>query len=345
MPEVEDGGGGAGGGGGYNPPPANEDPFSDMQTIPIDFYNYFGSVWETLFTNHTQYRKFDSKYRISVLFYDRNYILFKTLGIKVKLQKKGLFWWNKTEADDMIAGWDNIVYKEANPLPTFSRPANELPVTFSPYYINPYNAPTNGWFSTDKAGLYSWHYAKSDNELFAIMIPQFLLPPTFGDVNLKSSDLKPLIKSGWDELKKVLIKSVPLAPVGDPDTFKFPIRDIKTGETHYYTIAEMEVMTKALPSAPNPFQQFVIGNRIHNYLGPRQERRQNEDKIDFDLDFSTATISLSLNPNSPLSIRTVLNSLSLSNLDNQYEVETADVFGTVKHGGKWLGIRLSVNAN
>ncbi|MFM6953573.1 MAG: hypothetical protein ACKOWL_01145, partial [Sphingobacteriaceae bacterium] len=137
-------------------------------------------------------------------------------------------------------------------------------------------------------------------------------------------------------------KSVPMAPLGDPATFKFPSHDIKTGETHYYTIAEMEAMTKALPSAPNPFQQFVVGNRIHTYLGPRQERRQNEDKIDFDLDFSTATLTLSLNPNSPISIRTVLNSLSLSNLDDKYEVEYAHVYGTVKYNGKWLGILLKV---
>lgn len=344
MPEVEDGGGG-GGGGGYNPPPENEDPFSDMQTIPIDFDSFFGSVWETIFTNHTKYRKFDSKHRISVLFYDRNYGLLKTLGLKVKFQKKGWFWWNKTETDDMIAGWDNIVYKQKNAFPSFSRPANELPVTFSPYYINPYEAPANGWFTTDKAGLYSWHYAKSDNELFAIMIPEFLVPPTFGNLNLKSSDLKPLIKSGWDEFKKILLKSVPMAPLGDPDTFKFPIHDIKTGQINYYTITEMDGMTKALPSTPDPFQQLIVGNQIHTFLGPLQVRRQNEDKIDFDLDFSTATLTLSLNPNSPLSIRTVLNSLSLSNLDDQYEVETADVYGTVKHGGKWLGIRLSVHAN
>lgn len=277
LPEVEDGGGG--GGGGYNPPPANEDPFSDMKLDSVEFDNGVEGFLNTIFINHTRYRNFDSKHRISVLFYDRNYGLFNTLGLKVKLQKKGWFWWNKTEADDMIAGWDNIVYKQKNAFPSFSRPANDLPVMFSPYYINPYEAPANGWFTTDKAGLYSWHYAQSDNELFAIMIPQFLLPPTFGDVTLKSSDLKPLIKSGWDELKKVLVKSVPLAPLGDPATFKFPTHDIKTGETHYYTIAEMEAMTKALPSAPNPFQQFILGNHIHTYLGPRQERRQNEEKL------------------------------------------------------------------
>jgi hypothetical protein len=107
--------------------------------------------------------------------------------------------------------------------------------------------------------------------------------------------------------------------------------------------AEMEAMTKALPSAPNPFQQFILGNHIHTYLGPRQERRQNEDKIDFDLDFSTATLKLSLDPNSPISIRTVLNSLSLSNLDDKYEVEYAHVYGTVKYNGKWLGIMLKTS--
>lgn len=242
----------------------------------------------------------------------------------------------------MIAGWSRIVYKQKNLIPSFSRPAGEAPVIYSPYWVNPYDNPIGGWFSQTKAGLFQWHYAKSNNELFSIIIPDFLLPPTTDDATLKSSDLKNLIPQAWDHLKQILVQSVPLAPLGDPATYKFPVHDIITGETKFYTIAEIEKMTKSLPSAPSAIEQLTLGKKIRNYLGPRQERKQNVEMIDYDLDFSTATISLSYNINSPISVSRVLNSLALSDFDNYFDVEEADVFGTVKHNGKWLGIRLAV---
>ncbi len=64
--------------------------------------------------------------------------------------------------------------------------------------------------------------------------------------------------------------------------------------------------------------------------------------IDIPLDFSTATISLSQNFSSPISISNTLNSLNISNLESSYTVEQADIFGTVKHNGRWLGIRLII---
>lgn len=62
--------------------------------------------------------------------------------------------------------------------------------------------------------------------------------------------------------------------------------------------------------------------------------------IDEFLDFSTATITLSQNLNTPLSITKTLNSIGVKDLDDSFIVEEADIFGTVKHNGRWLGIRI-----
>ncbi len=349
LPELEDGGGGGGGSGGGGspppPPPGNDDPFGDMKEEPIDFREGILNMWDTLRKNRTRYRYFDNKHRISVLFYNRNYLGFKSLGIKVKLQKKGFLWWNKTEAQEIIAGWERMVYKQANAIPSFSRPQNEPPVFASPYSINPYDPPANGWFTQNYASLYEWHFAESSQELFSIVIPQYLLPLTEEDKSIPSSEFKPLILEGWRKLKQILQRSVPMSASGDPDNYPFPVHDINTGRTRTLSINQMETMPKAFNSVPSARQMLFPGQKIRTYLSPYYERKKNVKKIEFDLDFSTATVKLNYNLASPLSVKSVLNSLEISDLDNSYEVEDADVFGTVKYNGRWLGIRLIVQVN
>ena len=337
--EPEDDGGG-GGGGGYTP--VNTDPYGVMSDEYIEFKTGGGSITQTLFTNSTRYNYFDSEYRISVLFYDRNYGIVKTLGLKVKLQKQGWFWWNKVDAQEIRAGWDYIVYKQTNSIPQISRPANQSPTIYSPYTINPYDAPVNGWFTPTAASLYTWKFSKSNNELFSIVIPDFLIPPS-NEVTISSSAFKPLVQAGWNKLKSILTQSVPISSSGNASNFKFPVYDISDGSKKYLSINDMENLPKAFNSAPSTYQQIAAGQKIRSFISPYERTEYNTDIIDIPLDFSTATISLSQNLNSPLSFNNTLNSLGVNNLDSSYEVEKADIFGTVKHNGRWLGIRIHVN--
>lgn len=333
-----------GGGGGYLPPSVNTDPYGDMLSTEIEFKSGVGSIWNTVFTNSTKYNYFNDNYRISVLFYDRNYAILKSLGLKVKLQKDGWLWWNKTDAQEIRAGWERIVYKQTNAIPQISRPTQEIPTILNPYTINPNEVPVNGaWLSSKYASLYSWKLVTGDNELFTIVLPEFLFPPSSNDVTVSSSDLKPLVITAWNKLKATLTRSVPMSASGDPNNFKFPVYDIRDGGVKYLSINDMEKIPKALNSAPAIYQQISAGQKIRTYIGPYEKVVYNTDIIDIPLEFSTATISLSQNLNSPLSISNTFNSLGLSGLDNSYDVEMADVFGSVKYNGRWLGIRIRVN--
>lgn len=329
--------------------PANELPFVNMDTYSINFRDGAGSVWDTYFYNQTKYNYFNGEYRVSVLFYNRNYALFKTLGVKVKLQKQGWFWWNKTNAEEIITGWDRMVYKQVNTQPAFTRPTNSIPLNMNPniVYINPFaEKPAYGYFTNNKISLYKWNFGRANSELFSLMIPYYLVPGTTDDITVSSSAFKPLVTQGWDWLKQRLVNSVPapapLTVAADPYNYKFPIFDLNNGKQSFLSINDMENMPKAFNSETNKVYNVIAGQKIRTYISPYLSRVQNTDMIDIPLDFSTATISLSQNFSSPISISNTLNSLNISNLESSYKVEQADIFGTVKHNGQWLGIRLIV---
>ncbi|MFA6276087.1 MAG: hypothetical protein WC622_05015 [Pedobacter sp.] len=333
---------GGGGGGWDGGPIINTDPYGDMKTVDKDFRDGAGGIWDTFFTNSTEYYYFNDDNRISVLFYNRNYGFVQTLGLKVKLQNQGWFWWNKTNATEIRAGWDRIVYKQTHTIPQISLPSSEIQSLPNPYFVNPYQAPSNGWWTTASySSLYSWHFANDNNELLAIVLPSYLTP-TSSNITLSSSQLKSYVIDSWNKLKSALVKSVPMSASGDPYNFKFPIHDIKDGVTRLFSINDMEKLPKTVNSAPTTYQQISFGDKIRNYIGPYEKIEYNTDIVDIPLDFSTATISLSQNPNSPLSVKNTLNSLGISNWDDGFDVEAADVYGTVKYNGRWLGIRIKV---
>lgn len=100
----------------------NDPIFQDQNMKPATISNQNGSLLTTIFVNSTDYNYFDTQYRTSVLFYNRNYGLIKTIGVKVKQQKKGLFWWNKIAADEIVAGWKYLVYNSSIKIPKPSIP-------------------------------------------------------------------------------------------------------------------------------------------------------------------------------------------------------------------------------
>lgn len=243
-----------------------------------------------------------------------------------------------------------MVYKQVNDQPAFSRPINSPPLDMNPntLYVNSFaERPAYGYFTSNKISLYKWNFGRANNELFSLMIPYYLVPGTTDNITVPFSSFKPIVLQGWDWLKDRLVKSVPvtipMTSAPDPYNYKFPIFDMNNGNQSFLSINDMENMPKAFNSEPNKVYNVIAGQKIRTYISPYLSKVQNTDMNDIPLEFSTATISLSQNLNSPISFTNTLNSLNISNLEKAYDVETADIFGTVKYNGKWLGIRLIVN--
>jgi hypothetical protein len=318
------------------------DPYSNMSNAEISFKSGIGSFFETIFTNSTKYNYFDDDYRVSVLLYDRNYGLLKTLGLKVKLQKKGWLWWNKTDAEEIRAGWERIVYEQANDIPQITRPGNQPVINLGNSYISPFEAPAYGWFTSNVTTAYKWHFAHANQNLFSIEVPYYLVPNADNNLVIPLSQFKSLVNSGIDALNRKWGSSVPMSASNDPQNYKFPVYDISDGSITYLSINDIKKFPKSFHSEPESYNNSFSGGKFRTYLSPFEQVETNTDIIDIPLDFSTATISLNSNLNSPLSIGSVFNSLGVSGLDNSYKVLEADIYGTVKHNGRWLGIRTHV---
>ncbi|WAC40452.1 hypothetical protein [Pedobacter sp. SL55] len=329
--------------------------YQNMVDYEIDYRNGIGSIIQTLFENSTRYNYFNDNYRISALMYNRNYAIVKTLGIKIKFQKKGWFWWNKTNAPEIRGGWDYIAYNSAVNVPKITLPNTEIPPSLgAPYLINPYDVPYYGapmWGTTSGSGkrynLYGWNMKRGSNEVFTIMFPGWLVPFQPDGYEVKSSLFKGLIKKGWNELKNILVKSAPPSGASitnnDPYNFKFPVYSLNgNGEVKYLSINDMENMPKSYTS--NILRDDVLKNsKINTFVSPYEQVSYNEDKIDIPLDFSTVQIKISTNPsNIALSASQIAKSLITEELTTSFEVKTAMVFGAVKYNGQWKGIRLKV---
>lgn len=331
------------------PTETNQSLAQNTADFDVPFRDGLGSLFDTFFKNATRYNYFNNNhYRTSALFYNRNYGLLKTLGVKVKFQKKGLFWWNKTDAAEIRAGWDYIAYKSAISVPRISLPAGQqIPNYGEPYLINPYLDPyfaSPVWTTTNQIRnvLYGWNIRRGSNELFTIMIPAGLVPFKPDGINIKSSAFKGAIGAGWAALKEILMKSVPMSASNDKENFKFPIHSLNgDGSVQYYSINEIE-------NSPKSFTikslTTLSDESIQTFISPYEKVVYNDNSIDIPLDFSTASITISTDPNNiALSAAQIAKSLLTKDLPKSFDVQTASIYGAVKYNNEWRAIRLKIN--
>ncbi len=102
---------------------------SDGTTIPmsdirdINYYdkgdgNWFHRTWTGIWgRNVVAIKNFDSKRKLTMNFYDQNYIVYANIGTKLKMQKKVCgIWWN-IKAQEMVQGWETVTVKYTIPQP------------------------------------------------------------------------------------------------------------------------------------------------------------------------------------------------------------------------------------
>jgi len=335
--------------------PQSSDPaYQGMREYSMEFKKGFAGILQTFFENSTRYNNFTDKYRVSALMYDRNYGIIKTIGIKVKCQKKGWLWWNKTEAQEIRAGWDYISYVAPGNVPKISLPSNDLPPSIGAYYlINPTENPYYGIPApyidayAKRYNLYGFYVKRGSNEIFTIMIPGGFVPFKPDGYDIPSSKFKDAIYTGWGALKSVLQKSVPspMPTTVNPNanSYKFPVYALNNnGEVKYLSINDMENLPKAYSSTIKR-SDVLDGNKIATFVSPYEVKAYNTDMIDIPLDLSTVKITLSTDPsNIALNAAQIAKSLLTEQLGEGYEVKGAAIFGAVRWNNQWKGIRLNV---
>ncbi|WP_042371640.1 hypothetical protein [Bacteroides neonati] len=98
--------------------------------------NWFNRTWNGLWgRNIVAINKFSSKRKLTMNFYDQNYIIYANIGTELKMQKKVCgIWWN-IEAQEIRQGWTAVELKYTFPSPIISKmPTNPFtkPATYKP---------------------------------------------------------------------------------------------------------------------------------------------------------------------------------------------------------------------
>lgn len=116
-------------------------PLSDIRDI--NYYdkgdgNWLHRAWTGIWgRNVVAIKKFNKNRKLTLNFYDQNYIVYANIGTKLKMQKKVCgIWWN-IKADEMVQGWETVTIKYTMPNPTL------------PKFVNPFDHkieyPTHAW--------------------------------------------------------------------------------------------------------------------------------------------------------------------------------------------------------
>lgn len=115
--------------------------YSSLPVIKYGKHTFLGKIWSGIFggaNNEVYTANFSGKRRIKVSLYNRNYVVRKVLGLKVKTQKKNWIGWSGTNADEIRLGWDGISFTMEDKI-TPANPWDALQKALEPYRPNAYN--------------------------------------------------------------------------------------------------------------------------------------------------------------------------------------------------------------
>lgn len=111
-----------------NNPEIGSGQYGSLPKLTYGKHTVVGKIWSGIWggANNEVYTSVFSnnrKRRVKVSLYNRNYVIKKVLGLKVKTQKKNWIGWSGTPADEIRLGWDGISFTvkdsktPANPWP------------------------------------------------------------------------------------------------------------------------------------------------------------------------------------------------------------------------------------
>lgn len=196
------GGGGTGGGSTGGSGTAGTYPLVVPQSFQDCAYAQ-NSLWQQAFGNRVKCNDYhDGKHRVQTQFWNQNFVLFKSLGTKVKYQRKRFIGWSESTAADYVElGINYIKYKYKNPIshPT-SLYDNEVVFQYKGYTVNS-TGQVIGW----PAASSNWPFVNPQQTFFELKV--FSVDVDYGDVNSAINTLLGLARQnlpGWLNLENDL---------------------------------------------------------------------------------------------------------------------------------------------
>lgn len=207
------GGGGTSGGGtsgvGGNGGGITGTSFKAPLLIPQNFGSCFhdeNGIWQSLFGDTTKCNDYhDSTLRVQTKFWNQNYLIYASIGYRVKYQKKGLIGWRESETADYVeVGVNHIKYTYSyNTIPSF--PSFATNTFYTQYDGRTYDALGNVTNYDIDFALKKWPFKNSKDALSVVTFtlynnPNNLTLATYQDVN---NTIKTLLKTAAKQIPKL----------------------------------------------------------------------------------------------------------------------------------------------
>jgi hypothetical protein len=250
--------------------------------------------------NTDRTNNFDNSNRIKVKLYNFNYMVYSSIGLKVKFQKKG--WtgiWDKKDCDKLVLGWDAIIFEVPQ---VYSRPI--------PYNISAFpNGPVGRVIGNELFKFINF-------EVSANVISQ--LDQTLLGANLYSStDVENRMKGAINDKLGDIAKSVwtyaenQLAP--DQVSFRSSV-------------------TKGF--------RMIYPDKFVMALSRWERAKENDGEIDCLFDFNTCRLTYNGSGQGDLNFGSNVLAPTYSNRSYSYTLKKASVYGAGLYRGQWKGIRI-----
>lgn len=284
-----------------------------INTLPISsgedhwFQNLFGK-------SYTGINNFDDRHRVKIEFWDQEWLVYKSVGVQVKTQKRVLGVWWETNSDEIHLGINRILLKYNYPQPDISS------ITHPKLFNNIYKAPVY-LFKGDinvKKNIFGQHYVQSK-------------------INVTKNNL-PFFDFGNQDILNIYIPNLPIV---DDYNLNLTTQDI-VSQSNIKELYKMGIdfLEDNLNSGAK--KEFIVTyqkniNEISVlYFGERyKETNESNLKRKFHKDFSIkAGVTLSGENNWSYSVEPA------PELFRDYTHYELDFYGMAKRGSTWKGIRM-----
>ena len=318
---TDDGGVGGGGGGGGAPAPSM--PCAIKQPVATSFpgalptggycvfptYLYgaktvVGGALQSLFgVNTSRENNFDSDHRIKVKLYNFDYVVYSSIGLKVKFQERGFMGiWGKKDCPKIVLGWDAVVFEDK------LRYSATAPVTpsFNSAGVQSYFVKANERYQFVNFGV----PAELISELSSVLVGRYGLTQSASDIEKKMYDasatkLADLTTSLWNHVNANYAPGQINLSAQITKGFRMIFPDKET-------------------IALSRFEQAYV----------------NTGEVDMVFNWNTCQLTYSGFIDGSFSFGANVLAPTYANKAMKYDVKKASVYGAAQYNGAWKGVRI-----
>ena len=215
LSDCSGGGSGAGSGGGTTSPPNHTETMKNyMKDLePCDSHSGGIFGWNPFGTSRKCYSYHSSKHRVKTKYWNKDYLFYSSIGVKVKHQKKGWFWWYAKKTDEVALVINQAMFAitypnqipNYNALPTFSSNNQRLYYYKDKYYDNfsASYAIATGWTPTNDNLVPKTPFSED------IIVQEYIDLPilrNIDDIEIEAEEINKLFweQGVWDGIKTLM---------------------------------------------------------------------------------------------------------------------------------------------